>query len=144
MCAYFAKIAYDDDGNVTMIPDDMLPVKLPENIDLNVKGNPLDSQKNWKEIEVNGKKLIRETDTLDTFVCSSWYYLRFCSPKKTDYGFNKEDIDYWMPVDQYIGGVEHAILHLLYSRFFMQALSFENKEFNLKEEEGIVSRVKKI
>ena len=65
--------------------------------------------------------MIRETDTLDTFVCSSWYYLRFCSPKEKTYGFNKEDIDYWMPVDQYIGGVEHAILHLLYSRFFMQA-----------------------
>ena len=79
------------------------------------------------------KKYTRETDTLDTFVCSSWYYLRFCSPNKKNYGFNKEDIDYWMPVDQYIGGVEHAILHLLYSRFFMQALSYENKNFNLKE-----------
>ena len=111
----------------------MLPVKLPTNIDLNVKGNPLDSQKNWKEIKINGKKLIRETDTLDTFVCSSWYYLRFCSPHNSNYGFNKEDIDYWMPVDQYIGGVEHAILHLLYSRFFMQALSFENENFKIKE-----------
>ena len=111
----------------------MLPVKLPENINLNVKGNPLDSQKEWKEININGKKLTRETDTLDTFVCSSWYYLRFCSPKEKEYGFNKEDINYWMPVDQYIGGVEHAILHLLYSRFFMQALSDNNDEFNILE-----------
>ena len=111
----------------------MLPIKLPENIDLNVKGNPLDNQKNWKEVEINGEKMIRETDTLDTFVCSSWYYLRFCSPKETDYGFNQKDINYWMPVDQYIGGVEHAILHLLYSRFFMQALSHDNKEFNILE-----------
>ena len=111
----------------------MLPVKLPENINLNVKGNPLSSQKEWKEIVIDGKKLTRETDTLDTFVCSSWYFLRFCSPKETDNGFNKKDIDYWMPVDQYIGGVEHAILHLLYSRFFMQALSHENKEFDLLE-----------
>ena len=111
----------------------MLPVKLPQKIDLNVKGNPLDSQKEWKEITINGKKLKRETDTLDTFVCSSWYFLRFCSPKNTEYGFNKEDIDYWMPVDQYIGGVEHAILHLLYSRFFMQAISYENMNFKLKE-----------
>ena len=95
----------------------MLPVELPENIDLNVKGNPLVNQNNWREVNIDGKKLLRETDTLDTFVCSSWYYLRFCSPTETKYGFNKEDIDYWMPVDQYIGGVEHAILHLLYSRF---------------------------
>ena len=126
-------IAYDEKGDAHAIPDDMLPVKLPENIDLNSKGNPLDSQNNWKEIKINGKKMIRETDTLDTFVCSSWYYLRFCSPKEKTYGFNKEDIDYWMPVDQYIGGVEHAILHLLYSRFFMQAISFKNKNFNILE-----------
>ena len=111
----------------------MLPVELPENIDLNVKGNPLDSQNNWREVNLEGKKLLRETDTLDTFVCSSWYYLRFCSPTESEYGFKKEDIDYWMPVDQYIGGVEHAILHLLYSRFFMQALSYENTNFNIKE-----------
>jgi len=126
-------IAYDEDGKSYPIPKSMLPVKLPENIDLNVKGNPLDSQKDWKEIVIDGKKLTRETDTLDTFVCSSWYYLRFCSPKETGYAFNKEDIDYWMPVDQYIGGVEHAILHLLYSRFFMQALSYNNEKFNVLE-----------
>ena len=77
--------------------------------------------------------MLRETDTLDTFVCSSWYYLRFCSPNETGYGFKKEDIDYWMPVDQYIGGVEHAILHLLYSRFFMHALSYDNDKFNILE-----------
>ena len=126
-------IAYDDEGNEYPIPDNMLPVQLPKNIDLNVKGNPLDHQKNWKEIIIDGKKLTRETDTLDTFVCSSWYYLRFCSPKEENYGYTKEDIDYWMPVDQYIGGVEHAILHLLYSRFFMRALAFENKDFNITE-----------
>ena len=126
-------IAYDDAGNPHPIPDDMLPVKLPENINLNSKGNPLDNQNSWKVVEINGKKLTRETDTLDTFVCSSWYYLRFCSPKENSYGFNKDDVDYWMPVDQYIGGVEHAILHLLYSRFFMQAISFENTKFNILE-----------
>ena len=111
----------------------MLPVKLPENIDLKVKGNPLDNEKNWKEIIIDGKKMIRETDTLDTFVCSSWYFLRFCSPHEKDYGFKEDDISYWMPVDQYIGGVEHAILHLLYSRFFMLAISHNNKNFNLEE-----------
>ena len=126
-------IAYDEEGKAHPIPDTMLPVKLPDNVDLNSKGNPLDSQIEWKKIEIDGKKMTRETDTLDTFVCSSWYYLRFCSPKEKTYGFNKEDIDYWMPVDQYIGGVEHAILHLLYSRFFMQALSFENKNLNILE-----------
>ena len=96
-------IFYDEKGEAHPVPKEMLPVKLPENIDLNVKGNPLDNQKNWKEFKINGKKLTRETDTLDTFVCSSWYYLRFCSPNNLNYGFNKEDIDYWMPVDQYIG-----------------------------------------
>ena len=126
-------VAYDEKEKIYPIPKSMLPVKLPQNIDLNVKGNPLDNKKDWKEIEIDGKKLTRETDTLDTFVCSSWYYLRFCSPKEKGYGFKKEDIDYWMPVDQYIGGVEHAILHLLYSRFFMQALSHKNEKFNITE-----------
>lgn len=126
-------IAYDVEGKAYPIPKTMLPVELPENIDLKVKGNPLDSQDSWKEVTVNGKKLLRETDTLDTFVCSSWYYLRFCSPNEIGYGFKKEDVDYWMPVDQYIGGVEHAILHLLYSRFFMQALAHDNKDFNILE-----------
>ena len=126
-------MAYDENGNVHPIPRSMLPVKLPENIDLKVKGNPLDSQKKWKEITIDGKKMTRETDTLDTFVCSSWYFLRFCSPNEKNYGFKDDDINYWMPVDQYIGGVEHAILHLLYSRFFMRAISHENKNFNLKE-----------
>ena len=126
-------VAYDEDGKVHPIPKSMLPVKLPENIDLKVKGNPLDSQKSWKEIIIDGKKMTRETDTLDTFVCSSWYYLRFCSPNEKHYGFNKKEIDYWMPVDQYIGGVEHAILHLLYSRFFMRAIDYKNENFQIKE-----------
>jgi len=126
-------IVYDDKGDVHPIPKSMLPVKLPENVNLKVKGNPLDSQIDWKEVKIDGKKFTRETDTLDTFVCSSWYYLRFCSPKETNYGFNQDDIDYWMPVDQYIGGIEHAILHLLYSRFFMQALSYNNEKFSITE-----------
>ena len=126
-------IIYDEKGNATPVPKKMLPVKLPEKIDLSVKGNPLDTIKDWKEITINGKKYIRETDTLDTFVCSSWYYLRFCSPSEKSYGFSKEDISYWMPVDQYIGGVEHAILHLLYSRFFMRAINYENEEFKITE-----------
>ena len=126
-------IAYDENNNAHPIPMTMLPVKLPQNINLDVKGNPLDKENEWKEVIIDGKKMRRETDTLDTFVCSSWYYLRFCSPNHLDYGFNKEEIDYWMPVDQYIGGVEHAILHLLYSRFFMRALAYESNNFKIKE-----------
>ena len=126
-------IAYDKDNNIVKIPIEDLPVKLPENINLNVKGNPLDHEENWKNINVNNQSLTRETDTLDTFVDSSWYFLRFCSSDYSKYGFKKDEIDYWMPVDQYIGGVEHAILHLLYSRFFMQALNFENKNFSITE-----------
>ena len=126
-------IAYDENGNPFPIPKNDLPVKLPEKVDLNSKGNPLDSMDSWKNIKINQKNYIRETDTLDTFVCSSWYYLRFCSPKENKYGFNQEEIDYWMPVDQYIGGVEHAILHLLYSRFFMKALGFKNDKFKIEE-----------
>ena len=126
-------IAYDENNEIVKIPDDLLPVKLPENINLNTNGNPLDHQDRWKKILINGKECIRETDTLDTFVCSSWYFLRFCSPKEEKRGFNLEDVKYWMPVDQYIGGIEHAILHLLYSRFFMRALSYKNENLNISE-----------
>ena len=126
-------IAYNKDNEVIKVPKDQLPVKLPEKINLNTKGNPLDADKNWKNIKINNQDCVRETDTLDTFVDSSWYFLRFCSPNFKDYGYNIEDIDYWMPVDQYIGGVEHAILHLLYSRFFMRALSFKNEKMKIHE-----------
>mgnify|MGYP006075715729 FL=1 len=123
-------IAYDENNSIIKIPDDQLPVKLPEDINLNTNGNPLEHQNEWRNVTINGKKCRRETDTLDTFVDSSWYFLRFCSAKKTDYAFDIDEINYWMPVDQYIGGIEHAILHLLYSRFFMRAIAFENKDFN--------------
>ena len=126
-------IAYDKQGKVFPIAKENLPVKLPENIDLNCKGNPLDNNKEWKKIKIDGKELTRETDTLDTFVDSSWYFLRFCSPNNKKYGFDYDEAKYWMPVDQYIGGVEHAILHLLYSRFFTRALNYKNKKLNLNE-----------
>ena len=126
-------IMYDEDGKPHKVPKDKLPVKLPEIKKLESTGNPLDSLMEWKEININGKKYFRETDTLDTFVDSSWYFLRFCSPKNNKYGFDYEEIKYWMPVDQYIGGVEHAILHLLYSRFFMMAISHNNEKINITE-----------
>ena len=124
---------YDDKGNAVVLKKNQLPVKLPDNINLASKGNPLDADEKWKNLNIDGKKYTRETDTLDTFVDSSWYFLRFCSPKNNIYGFDDEEMKYWMPVDQYIGGVEHAILHLLYSRFFMRAINYKNKNFNLKE-----------
>ena len=126
-------IAYNEKNEIVKIPNESLPVILPTIDDLNTNGNPLDHQTDWKNIKINGQNCTRETDTLDTFVDSSWYYLRFCSSKKLDYGFDQEEVKYWMPVDQYIGGVEHAILHLLYSRFFMQALSYKNEDFNITE-----------
>ena len=126
-------IVYDENDLPQKVPKDMLPVKLPDIKKFETSGNPLDFNEVWKNVSINGKKYLRETDTLDTFVDSSWYFLRFCSPNKEDYGFDIEDIKYWMPVDQYIGGVEHAILHLLYSRFFMNALSFKSDNFKIKE-----------
>ena len=126
-------IAYDKNDKIVKVPLNQLPIKLPENVNLNEMGNPLDHQSEWKKIIINGEICRMETDTLDTFVDSSWYFLRFCSPKKEDGGFDVEDANYWMPVDQYIGGVEHAILHLLYSRFFTRALNYKNNKLDSNE-----------
>ena len=127
-------IVYNSKGQAFPVKKKDLPVLLPEDVNLNVTGNPLEKHPTWKFTKLSsGEKAIRETDTLDTFVDSSWYFLRFCSPKNKKYGYEINDLKYWMPVDQYIGGVEHAILHLLYSRFFMRALSYNNKKFNYIE-----------
>jgi leucyl-tRNA synthetase len=124
-------IIYREDGEIILVPEEDLPVELPKDIDFSQPGNPLESHPTWKYIKCpkTGMKAIRETDTLDTFLDSSWYFLRFCSPKEKDKPFDVDEANYWMPVDQYIGGVEHAILHLLYSRFFTLVLQ---DEFKLK------------
>ena len=110
-------VIYDEEGNIYL--DENLPVELPTDIDFNSGGNPLETSKSFKEVILpNGKKGRRETDTMDTFVDSSWYYLRYLDPKNDNKAFTKDDADSWMPVDQYIGGIEHAVMHLLYSRFF--------------------------
>ena len=127
-------IVYNSKGKALAVDKKDLPILLPEKVDLNTKGNPLEKHPTWKFTKLSsGEKVTRETDTLDTFVDSSWYFLRFCSPKYNKYGFKIDDLKYWMPVDQYIGGVEHAILHLLYSRFFMRALAYKNKKFKYEE-----------
>jgi len=124
-----------EDGSVKPVEKSELPITLPDDIDLNSQGNPLDSHPTWKKTidKKTGKKALRETDTLDTFVDSSWYFLRFCSPNHKTSPFETKDINYWMPVDQYIGGIEHAILHLLYSRFFTKGINEIRQDFNLNE-----------
>ena len=127
-------IVYNKKGEAIPVDKKDLPIVLPDDVNLNESSNPLEKHKSWKFTKLsNGEKVTRETDTLDTFVDSSWYFLRFCSPKNKEYGYEIADLKYWMPVDQYIGGVEHAILHLLYSRFFMRALAQDNRKFNYIE-----------
>ena len=106
------------------VPEKDLPIKLPENVQFTGEGNPLDKVKEFVHVKCPKCKsdAKRETDTMDTFVDSSWYYFRFCSPKEDKLPFNIEKAKHWMPVDQYIGGIEHAILHLLYARFFTKVM----------------------
>jgi leucyl-tRNA synthetase len=111
------------DCGIVPVPEDDLPVELPTDVDFDQPGNPLDRHPTWKHVACPycNSPSTRETDTFDTFFESSWYFLRFCSAR-APVAFERDAAQYWMPVDQYIGGVEHAVLHLLYSRFFMRAL----------------------
>jgi leucyl-tRNA synthetase len=115
-------IIHCEDCGIVPVPVGDLPVKLPDDVTFDKPGNPLDRHPTWKYADCPkcGKAARRETDTFDTFVDSSWYFARFCSPRASEPTL-REAVDYWLPVDQYIGGVEHAILHLLYSRFFTRA-----------------------
>ena len=110
---------------VVPVPAEQLPVELPKGIELAGKGgSPLAQLESWVSVACPccGKSARRETDTMDTFMCSSWYYLRYSDPHNTSLPFSREAVDRWLPVDQYVGGIEHAILHLLYSRFFTKVL----------------------
>lgn len=118
-------IIYCDDCGTVPVPEKDLPVYLPEEVEFKPTGeSPLKYSPEFVNTTcpICGKPAKRETDTMDTFVCSSWYFLRFCDPKNKEEAFNKGKVDYWMNVDQYIGGVEHAILHLMYARFFTKVL----------------------
>jgi leucyl-tRNA synthetase len=118
-------IVYCDKCGIVPIPEDMLPVELPLDIQLlEGGGTPLPAAEDWLNTTcpVCGSHAKRESDTLDTFFCSSWYFLRFCSAGRSDVAFDTKDTDYWMAVDQYIGGIEHACLHLIYARFFTKFL----------------------
>ncbi len=112
------------DCGIVPVPPDDLPVRLPEDVSFDQPGNPLARHPTWKHVGCPncGRPAERETDTFDTFVESSWYFARFCSPR-ADTPVERAAVDYWLPVDQYVGGIEHAVLHLLYSRFFTRAMS---------------------
>ena len=118
-------VIHCDDCGAVPVPREDLPVELPRGIDLSGKGgSPLSQQSDWVNVACPccGKPAKRETDTMDTFMCSSWYFLRFADPHNTEKPFSKEAVNRWLPVKQYVGGIEHAILHLLYARFFTKAL----------------------
>jgi leucyl-tRNA synthetase len=117
------------DGSEIPVPHDRLPIVLPEDVDMNGVQSPIKADPQWRKTQLNGKPAEHETDTFDTFMESSWYYARFTCPDYSAGMLDSAQADYWLPVDQYIGGIEHAILHLLYSRFFHK----------LMRDEGLVS-----
>jgi len=118
-------VIHCDHCGAVPVPADQLPVTLPKDVDLQGKGgSPLASLQSWVNVKCPscGRDARRETDTMDTFMCSSWYFLRFADPHNTERAFDADAVERWLPVQQYVGGIEHAILHLLYSRFFTKAL----------------------
>jgi len=127
-------VVYCDQCGIVPVPEEQLPVILPENVQFTGMGNPLEKNESFVKTECPrcGKPARRETDTMDTFIDSSWYFLRYCDPHNEKEPFSREKTDYWMPVDLYIGGIEHAVLHLLYSRFFTKFLK-EIGLVNVKE-----------
>ena len=116
-------VVYREDGTIETVPLDQLPVTLPTDVQFTGHGNPLETSASWQNaVDSDGNPARRETDTLDTFVDSSWYFLRFCSPHDDSAPFEPQDLARWMAVDQYVGGVEHATMHLIYARFFTKVL----------------------
>ncbi len=118
-------IVYCDKCGIQPVPEDQLPVMLPKDVDFSVVGkSPITTSPTFKDTvcPICGGHATREMDTMDTFICSSWYYLRYADARNDKECFNKNKVNHWLPVDQYVGGIEHAILHLLYSRFFTKAL----------------------
>ncbi|MDO6443790.1 leucine--tRNA ligase [Marinobacter sp. 2_MG-2023] len=111
-----------EDGTQRPVPDDQLPVRLPEDVEMDGVQSPIKADPEWAKTSFNGQPATLETDTFDTFMESSWYYARFCSPNYDKGMLDPAAANYWLPVDQYIGGIEHAILHLLYARFFHKLL----------------------
>ncbi|MGB0360943.1 MAG: leucine--tRNA ligase, partial [Endozoicomonas sp.] len=113
---------YLEDGTEVPVPLAELPVLLPEDVEMDGVQSPIKADPEWAKTTYNGQPATRETDTFDTFMESSWYYARYCSPQSDDQMLNPEAANYWLPVDQYIGGIEHAVMHLLYSRFYHKLL----------------------
>ncbi|MBN8634062.1 MAG: leucine--tRNA ligase [Anaerolineae bacterium] len=116
-------MVYRADGSVEPVADQDLPAQLPDDVVMSGIGNPLANHEGFVNAkDSNGQPARRETDTMDTFMCSSWYWFRYLSPKKSDAAFDAEEAAYWLPVDVYTGGAEHATMHLLYARFFTKSM----------------------
>ena len=115
-------IIYDENQNPVTVSEDELPITLPNDINFEHQGNPLASSTTFKQLKKEGQTFQRETDTMDTFFDSSWYFMRYLDSQNSDKPFDKDRINQYLPVDFYIGGIEHACMHLLYARFFTKAL----------------------